>query len=198
VHAGADTYELVERAVQAVRRADFLPAEQIKHVAQDRPLPIGHEQTISQPSLVAEMTRELKLGRESRVLEIGTGSGYQTAILAEIAREVYTIERIPDLAGSARARLTTLGYQNIHFRVGDGTVGWPDAAPFDAIIVTAAPTEIPPAYIEQLSPGGRLIIPVGAEGDNQCLVRIDKDEHGTIHRTDLFGVRFVPLVSDRQ
>lgn len=194
MHASAETIELVERAVRAVRRLDFVPAEEQRHAGRDRPLPIGYDQTISQPSLVAEMTRELALTRTGRVLEIGTGSGYQTAILAEIAREVFTIERIPALAGSARTRLAMLGYRNIHFRTGDGTLGWPEAAPFDAIIVTAAPAEVPPAYVDQLALDGCLVIPVGADPDRQMLVRVDKDSHGFAHRTDLFGVRFVPLI----
>jgi protein-L-isoaspartate(D-aspartate) O-methyltransferase len=195
VHASADTLGLVEHAVRAVRRADFLPPEQLPHALRDGPLPIGYEQTISQPSLVAEMTRQLAISRDSRVLEIGTGSGFQTAILAEIGRDVFTIERIPELAGQARARPTALGYRNIHFRTGDGSLGWPEAAPFDAIIGTAAPVDVPPALIEQLAPGGRLVIPIGADRDNQMLVRIDKDAHGATCRTELFGVRFVPMVS---
>lgn len=185
----------VDRALRAVRRADFLPPDQKPHAGEDAPLPIGHEQTISQPSLVADMTRELALSARSRVLEVGTGSGYQTAILAEMAAEVFTIERIPHLAESARARLEGLGYRNIHFRIGDGAAGWPEAAPFDAIILTAAPLELPEALIAQLANSGRLIAPIGPK-DEQMLVLVAKDERGATWRRNLFGVRFVPLVSD--
>ncbi len=190
------TDPMVERAVHAVNRRYFLPPEQQVHVEVDGPLPIGHGQTISQPSLVEEMTRELHLTSEARVLEIGTGSGYQTAILAEIAAEVFTIERIAELGTQARSRLQNLGYRNIHFRIGDGYAGWPEDAPFDAIIVTAAPHEIPPALVDQLGLGGRLVIPVGPTVHAQMLVLVTKDENGKVEHHDLFGVRFVPLVSE--
>lgn len=186
----------VDRAMRAVRREAFLPPAELEHAGDDRPLPIGFEQTISQPSLVGDMTRELALTARSRVLEIGTGSGYQTAILAELALEVFTIERIPELAEAARVRLKGLGYDNIEFRVGDGALGWPEVAPFNAIIVTAAATSLPPALVEQLSAGGRMVAPVGAEPDAQQLVLLVKDEHGEVWQRELFGVRFVPLVTD--
>jgi protein-L-isoaspartate(D-aspartate) O-methyltransferase len=187
----------VDRAVRAVRRERFLPPEQMAHAGEDNPLPIGYAQTISQPSLVASMTEILAANERSRVLEIGTGSGYQTAILAEIAADVFTIERIPELAAQARARLTDLGYRNIQFRIADGANGWPEAAPFDAIMVTAAAVSLPPAWLEQLAPGGRLLAPVGSvEEDNQRLVLVERDREGRIRQRDLHAVRFVPLITD--
>jgi protein-L-isoaspartate(D-aspartate) O-methyltransferase len=194
---GKTSMTAVTRAMRAVHREGFLPPEQKSHAADDAPLPIGHDQTISQPSLVEEMTRELALNPRSRVLEVGTGSGYQTAILAEIAAEVYTIERISELAENARHRLETLGYDNIRFRVGDGALGWPEAAPFEAIIVTAAPTEVPTALVDQLAPHGRMVVPVGPDVSTQRLLLITKDGNGRVWENDLFGVRFVPLVSER-
>ena len=186
----------VDRAVSAVHREDFLPPQQRRRAAEDAPLPIGYAQTISQPSLVEEMTCELALTARSRVLEIGTGSGYQTAILAEIAAEVFTVERIKELADVARERLDALGYHNIRFRVGDGALGWPEAAPFDAIVVTAAPHDVPPPLVEQLAPNGRMVIPVGPSLDAQELLLVTKDAAGNVWQRELFGVRFVPLVSD--
>ena len=187
----------VKRAVRAVRREDFLPPAQLARAGEDMALPIACKQTISQPSLVAFMTEELRLTAESRVLEIGTGSGYQTAILAEIAADVYTIERIAELATTAEERLTRLGYRNIHFRLGDGAHGWPEAAPFDAIVVTAAAAQLPPALVEQLGPRGRLVVPVGSvEQDSQSLQLIEKDAEGRVTQRDLCAVRFVPLVTD--
>src|SRR5215212_9140293 len=186
----------VARAMREVRREVFVPAGQRAHAEKDTALPIGCEQTISQPSLVAQMTEQLDLTTHTRVLEIGTGSGYQTAILAEVAGEVFTIERLTELAVAAEARLKSLGYRNIHFRTGDGALGWPDEAPFGAIIVTAAPEVLPPALIEQLQPGGRLVAPVGSvESDNQVLILIEKDRDGVIMQRELCPVRFVPLIS---
>ena len=186
----------VDRAMRAVHREDFLPPAQRSHAADDTPLPIGQAQTISQPSLVADMTRELALTERSRVLEIGTGSGYQTAILAELAARVFTIERIAELGSSARTRLEGLGYDNIAFRIGDGARGWPDAAPFDAIIVTAAAAVLPEELMRELASNGRMIAPVGSDPEAQRLVLVVKDERGEIWHRDLFGVRFVPLVTD--
>lgn len=192
-----DYHAQVGRAVRAVRRVEFLPAAQRRHAAEDNALPIGYAQTISQPSLVAFMTEQLELAEHHRVLEIGTGSGYQTALLAEIAAAVFTIERIPDLATAAAARLQRLGYRNIHFRTGDGALGWPEQAPFDAIIVTAAPEVLPPALVDQLAPGGRLVVPVGSvAADRQVLLLVEKSSAGTISQRDLGPVRFVPLVRD--
>ena len=188
----------VERAVRAVRREFFVPADQRLRSGEDSALPIGYEQTISQPSLVAYMTDQLRVTERSHVLEVGTGSGYQTAILAELAEKVYTIERLTELADSARARLDSLGYRNIEYRLGDGADGWPEAAPFDRIMVTAAAARLPSALVAQLKPGGRLVTPVGSvQDDNQLLVLIEKDEQGHVRQTDLCPVRFVPLVSTR-
>jgi protein-L-isoaspartate(D-aspartate) O-methyltransferase len=187
----------VEAAMRKVQRPLFLPEAQRSQAGVDAPLPIGFEQTISQPSLVAFMTEQLRLDGDTRVLEIGTGSGYQTAILAELAAEVFTIERIRDLGVCAAKRLTDLGYRNIRFKIGDGSRGWPDASPFAAIMVTAAAPAMPRPLLEQLQPGGRLIAPIGStRKDNQELVFIEKDSLGRITRRDLGPVRFVPLVSD--
>ena len=187
----------VERAMREVRRENFVPAPQRSHASEDTALPIGWQQTISQPSLVARMTQELGLTSKSRVLEIGTGSGYQTAILAEVAAEVYTIERLLELAVEAEARLKNLGYRNVHFRVGDGALGWPEDAPFDAIIVTAAPERLPQMLVEQLAPGGRLVAPIGSVlDDSQVLILLEKDLKGAVTQRELCAVRFVPLVSD--
>lgn len=193
-----DNRAVVDRAMGAVRREAFLPDAQRAHAREDAPLPIGYAQTISQPSLVGFMTRELDVTPETRVLEIGTGSGYQTAILAELARTVYTIERLPELAESAHERLTKLGYRNIQFRVGDGALGWPEDAPFDRIMVTAAARTLPRALTEQLAPGGRLVAPVGAHEDDQVLLLIEKDAAGVLTERELCPVRFVPLVSETQ
>jgi protein-L-isoaspartate(D-aspartate) O-methyltransferase len=180
-----------------VRRVEYIPADQHQHAAEDTALPIECAQTISQPSLVAFMTDQLALDATSRVLEIGTGSGYQTAILAEIAAEVFTIERIPDLAELAHERLREMGYRNIHFRTGDGALGWPEEAPFDAIIVTAAPEQMPPALVDQLRPGGRLVAPIGSTNeDNQVLILVEKDRAGAVSQRELGEVRFVPLISE--
>ena len=189
----------VERAMRDVKRELFVPPAERLHAHENTALPIGWNQTISQPSLVARMTEELELTSHSRVLEIGTGSGYQTAILAELAEDVFTIERLQELATAAKGRLNSLGYRNIHFRIGDGALGWPEEAPFSAVIVTAAPERMPPAWIEQLEPGGRLVAPVGStEMDSQVLVLVEKDRDGEVLQRELCPVRFVPLVSDTQ
>jgi len=182
----------VLRAMLKVPRHLFVP-EQMKELAYgDEPLPIGEGQTISQPYIVAYMTEALKLRGREKVLEIGTGSGYQTAVLAEMVREVYTVELIPELSRRAQEVLQKLGYQNIHFRVGDGTRGWPEEAPFEAILVTAAPPAVPPALVEQLTIGGRMVIPVGT--DFQELVLVTRKEQGWEEQR-LIGVRFVPLIT---
>ncbi len=158
----------------------------------DYPLPIGEGQTISQPFMVAFMTEALKLTGKEKVLEIGTGSGYQTAVLSLLADKVFSIERIPRLAARARKILDKLNCPNVVIKIGDGTLGWPEEAPFDAIIVTAAAPEVPKTYIDQLTVGGRLVIPVGSEV-TQELLRITKTEQGTVTE-DLGGCRFVKLV----
>jgi protein-L-isoaspartate(D-aspartate) O-methyltransferase len=181
-------------AIEEVPRALFVPAEARGDADADRPLPIGQGQTISQPFIVAYMTEALRLAGDERVLEVGTGSGYQTAVLAALAREVYSIEILPELsAGAAAVLLGTLALSNVHLRVGDGREGWPEAAPFDRVIVTAAPSEVPQALVEQLSPGGRLVIPVGPDVESQVLKLVVRGDDGVSEVTDLLPVRFVPL-----
>ena len=178
-------------AMRRVPRHRFVP-ESYRHLAYtDQPLPIGLDQTISQPYIVAYMTDAAGISPGDRVLEIGTGSGYQAAILAELAREVYTVELLPQLAARAGGVLRELGYTNIRVRTGDGYAGWPEHAPFDAIVVTAAPDHVPPALVEQLAMNGRMIIPVG-RGEQQMRV-IRKTDRGVVEQRTL-PVRFVPLV----
>lgn len=160
----------------------------------DFPLPIGEGQTISQPYIVAEMTQALELNKDDRVLEIGTGSGYQTAILAELAFRVYTIERVRELFVGARKLLDQLGCHNVVAKCSDGTVGWPDESPFEAIIVTAGAPEVPEKLVQQLTIGGRLVIPVGNRF-SQTLLKLRRDEDG-VHKTDLGGCRFVKLIGE--
>jgi protein-L-isoaspartate(D-aspartate) O-methyltransferase len=187
------------RVVEALRRVPrhlFVPASLQGLAYQDTPLPIGNDQTISQPYIVALMTEVADVAAGDVVLEIGTGSGYQAAVLAEIAREVYTIEIIEPLGLRAMEVLKDLGYDNITVRIGDGYAGWPEKAPFDAIVVTAAPEAVPPALIEQLKVGGRLVIPVGAEYASQILRVLEKTSTGELTTTDVLPVRFVPFLRD--
>jgi protein-L-isoaspartate(D-aspartate) O-methyltransferase len=186
--------ETVLSAMAAVPRHLFVPKRLQAEAYADSALPIGHGQTISQPYIVAEMTRQLQLNSQSRVLEIGTGSGYQTAVLSRIAGRVYSIEIVPQLAELAMARFQALGFDNIQLLVADGFDGWPEEAPFEAIIVTCAPPEIPPPLLEQLAPGGRLILPVGRQHTSQSLTLVEKDQEGRLHRRNLLAVSFVPLV----
>ncbi len=180
-------------AMEAVPRERFVPAQYAEDAYGDHPLPIGYGQTISQPYIVALMTQLLELKGHEKVLEVGAGSGYQAAILSLLAHEVYTVERIPQLAEKARQRLRELGYHNVYIRVGDGYEGWPEHAPYDAIIVTCAAEEIPPPLVEQLADGGRLVIPVGESGWSQRLMFIRK--RGTeLEQREVAGVVFVPLV----
>jgi protein-L-isoaspartate(D-aspartate) O-methyltransferase len=160
----------------------------------DFPLPIGYGQTISQPYIVGYMTELLRPKPGMKVLEVGTGSGYQAAVLAEIGCDVYTIEIFAELASSAGRRLRALGYGRVHSRQGDGHDGWPDSAPFDAIIVTAAAGYVPPPLLEQLRPGGRMVIPVGSVYGVQDLILVEKDARGRMRTTRLLPVRFVPLL----
>lgn len=183
----------VLRAMRVVPRHAFVPHEQRAHAYEDRPLPIGYEQTISQPYIVAFMTEALQLDPNSVVLEIGTGSGYQAAVCAETARAVYTIEIVEPLAQSAAELLKKLGYGNVHVRAGDGYHGWPERGPFDAIIGTAAAREIPPPLLEQLKTGGRMILPVAGEFGFQHLILVTKDEQGRLHQTNVMPVLFVPM-----
>ncbi len=190
--------EAILAVMERVPRHAFVPADMQSHAYEDSPLPIGHGQTISQPYIVAEMTRQLQLTSGSRVLEIGTGSGYQAAILAEITPHVYTIEIVEALGLEARERFETLGYDSIQTRIGDGYAGWPEVAPFDGIIVTCAPDAPPPPLLEQLAPGGRMIIPVGGTWGAQSLELIEKDPDGALRRRSLMGVRFVPFVRSEE
>lgn len=171
-------------------RSFFIDNENKSLAGHDVALAIGYEQTISQPSLVLEMTLQLDLQEDSRVLEIGTGSGYQTALLAEFAAEVYTVERIPQLLSQARRRLQVMGYTNIYFRPGDGSEGWEDFAPYDRIIVTAAAEIMPQVLLKQLKPGGKMIIPVGRKG-SQDLMLVMKDANNQIRSESLGKVTFV-------
>ena len=186
--------EQVLKAMESVPRHQFVSKDQSHLAYADCPLPIGHRQTISQPYIVAYMTEQLQVEPDHRVLEIGTGCGYQTAILAELVREVYSLEVIPELAEAATVRLNKLGYQNISITPGNGRDGWPENAPFDRIIVTAAPSSIPPALISQLGAPGKMIIPVGHTHFNQNLELVQKNKVGAVEYFNRVGVRFVPLV----
>ncbi|PZR74750.1 MAG: protein-L-isoaspartate(D-aspartate) O-methyltransferase [Chthoniobacterales bacterium] len=179
-----------------VPREKFVPAELRSSAYEDRPLPIGYGQTISQPFLVDFMTEQLRPKATDRVLEIGTGSGYQAAVLSELVAEVYSIEIVRPLAQRAEALLSELGYGNVHVKAGDGYHGWPEHAPFDAIIVTAAPDHVPAPLVEQLKEGGRMIIPVG-ESTAQDLYLLEK-RGGQIKQTAVSPVRFVPLTRERE
>ncbi|MDP2433374.1 MAG: protein-L-isoaspartate(D-aspartate) O-methyltransferase [Pseudomonadota bacterium] len=187
---------LSERVLQAfaeVPRHAFLTDVLRPAAYANRPLPIGHEQTISQPYIVALMTDLLDLEPDDIVLEVGTGSGYQAALLAKLVKQVYSLEIVAALAETARERLHRLGYGNVEVHQDDGHAGWPEHAPFDAVIVTAAAPDIPPALIEQLKPGGRLLIPVGDRYSGQDLLLIEKDRHGRVRRNSVLPVIFVPL-----
>jgi protein-L-isoaspartate(D-aspartate) O-methyltransferase len=189
--------ERVLAAMEKVPRHEFIPPELRRFAYSDGPLPIGHGQTISQPYIVALMTELLQLNRDSRVLEIGTGSGYQAAVLAELVSDVYTIEIVAPLALQAKETLERLGYRNVHTKLGDGYLGWPEASPFDAIIVTCAPDNVPQKLIEQLREGGRLVVPVGQYGDVQELYLLEKIG-GNIRRKAVTAVRFVPMIHKTQ
>jgi protein-L-isoaspartate(D-aspartate) O-methyltransferase len=189
-----------ERVLDAMRRVPrhlFIPGAPLDEAYGNWPVPIGSGQTISQPAVVAEMTEALELQGNERVLEIGTGSGYQAAILSVLVREVYTIEIVRELGERAQKRLHDLGYANVRVRVGDGYAGWPEAAPFDRIIVTAAPPEIPQALLDQLAEGGVLVAPIGEHQKTQWLVRVRKKD-GKLTREKLDVVRFVPMVPSRR
>ena len=184
-------------ALASVPRHEFVPAGLQRWAYADRPLPIGNGQTISQPYIVAIMTELLELEDENcRVLDIGTGSGYQAAVLAELCSAVWSIEIIPALAAQARQRLARLGYGNVTVRAGDGFDGWPDEAPFDGIVVAAAGDELPPPLLAQLKPGGRIVMPVRDASGYETLVVAQKHSDGKITRRDILPVRFVPLTRD--
>jgi len=184
----------VRAAMGKVERHRLVALEQRGAAYRNHPLPIGNGQTISQPYIVALSTDLLGLTSSSVVLDVGTGSGYQAAVLAEIASRVFSIEIIPSLGEEARKRLEGLGYGNIEVRIGDGYQGWPEKAPFDAIVVTAAAPRVPPALVAQLKPGGRMVIPVGGEGEVQHLTLITKRADGGHDEKRVLPVRFVPLV----
>lgn len=179
-------------AMRSVPRHLFVPDHLDAMAYGDRPLPIGHDQTISQPYIVAYMTELLKVSPDHRVLEIGTGSGYQAAVLAKLAKEVYTIEIVPELARTAADTLKALGYANVQVREGDGYAGWPEKAPFARIMVTAAPERIPQPLIDQLAPGGVLVIPVGQRNDTQWMTIVEKTATGVVQRRTI-PVAFVPF-----
>ncbi|GAK58986.1 protein-L-isoaspartate O-methyltransferase [Candidatus Vecturithrix granuli] len=188
----------VLRAMLTVLRHEFVPEDLKEYAYEDRPLPIGLGQTISQPYIVAYMTELLEAGSEAKVLEIGTGSGYQAAILAEIVKEVYTIEIFEELGKQAQNCFERLGYNTIKSKIGDGYYGWEEFAPFDGIIVTCAADHIPPPLIQQLKPGGRIVIPVGGVYQVQMLMLVMKDAQGNVTVKNMLPVRFVPLLGDHQ
>jgi protein-L-isoaspartate(D-aspartate) O-methyltransferase len=184
--------ERVLAVMARVPRHAFVPAEEVRHAYENRPLPIGHGQTISQPYIVALMTDLARIKPGHKVLEIGTGSGYQAAILADITPHVYSIEIVEPLAEQAEARLRQLGYP-AKVRLGDGYYGWPEHGPFDAILVTAAASHIPPPLVKQLKPGGRMVVPVGAQFLTQYLTLVEKKPDGSVVTREILPVRFVPL-----
>ncbi|MBI3933513.1 MAG: protein-L-isoaspartate(D-aspartate) O-methyltransferase [Acidobacteria bacterium] len=187
--------ESVLEVMRAVPRHLFVPQYLMARAYTDGPLPIGEGQTISQPYIVALMTELLQAHPEDSVLEIGTGSGYQAAVLSRLVKHVYSIELLPSLAASAKLRLSQMGFANVTVRAGDGYLGWPEFAPFDAIIVTAAPPEIPPALLAQLKRGGRMVVPVGESDQSQNLMVIEKSmTSDTVSKRTVIPVRFVPMV----
>jgi len=191
----ADTRVL--SAMETIPRERFVPPDAHAQAYDDVPLAIGFNQTISQPYIVAYMTEVLDVRESHRVLEIGTGSAYQAAVLARLAREVWTIEIVPELAASASELLRDLGLNNVHGRLGDGYSGWPEQAPFDRIMATAAPDDIPDSLIEQLTVGGRLVIPVGSQGGPQWMTVVEKSSKGVVQNRTI-PVQFVPLTRDRR
>ena len=183
-------------AMRTVPRHLFVPPELRHEAYDDGPLPIGHGQTISQPYIVASMPEHMELTHKNKVLEIGTGSGYQAAVLAEIASEVYTVEIVPSLLNQAQELFKQLHYRNIHAKVADGSLGWPDNGPYDAIILTAAAPRIPEALIDQLAPGGVMVLPIREEYDDaQDLIKVRRTPEG-LKRVSLYAVRFVPMRGD--
>jgi protein-L-isoaspartate(D-aspartate) O-methyltransferase len=193
------TERLDARVIEAMRkvpRHEFVPSSARRYAYENRPLPIGSDQTISQPYIVALMTDLAGVEADDVVLEVGTGSGYQAAVLAELVSQVYTIEIIETLGRNAEAVLQRLGYRNVTVKVGDGYQGWPEHAPFDAILVTAAPDHVPQPLLEQLKPGGRIIIPVGPQGYTQSLRVLEKGQDGDITERDVLAVSFVPLTRE--
>ena len=192
---GGITDTRVIAAMRRVPRHEFMPSYEAEDAYGDFPLPIGHDQTISQPFIVAYMTEALKLSPGEKVLEIGTGSGYQAAILAELGAQVFSIEIVKPLAQYAKDNLSKLGYHQVHVRAGDGYEGWPEESPFDAIIITAAPDHVPAPLLDQLAMGGRLILPVGGYSQNLVMIRRTKEGY---QRTELLPVRFVPMTGEAE
>ncbi|MFP4615311.1 MAG: protein-L-isoaspartate(D-aspartate) O-methyltransferase [Thiohalorhabdus sp.] len=188
---------MVREALAAVPRQEFVPPELREEAYGNVPLPIGHGQTISQPYIVALMTDLLDPAPAHRVLEVGTGCGYQAAVLAELVAQVYSVEVVPDLGEAAAARLRRLGYDNVSVRLGDGGQGWPEAAPFDGILVTAAADAIPEALVAQLAAGGRMVIPVDGPDAGQDLLLVTKGDDGAVRSEPVLPVAFVPLVRPR-
>lgn len=186
----------VLRAMRRVPRHRFVPAAHRARAYEDRPFPIGEEQVITQPSLVARMVAAAGIGPDDRVLEVGTGSGYGAAVLAELAAEVDTVERRQGFAKTARRRLRDLGYGHVRVRVGDGSLGWPEAAPWDAAVCTAGAPEVPEPLLEQVEAGGWLVVPLGERPPSQTLYRVRRTADGVRKRESLGGVRFVPLVGE--
>lgn len=188
--------DAVLAAMSRVRREAFVPDAAQAYAYENVPLSIGHGQTISQPFVVALMTDLLEPEPGDRMLEIGTGSGYQAAVLAELVASVYTVEIVPELAETARQRLAAQGYDNVEVRAGDGWYGWPEAGPFDGIIVTAVDEEVPPKLVEQLATGGRLVLPLGPRLGGQMLTVLTREEDGSLARQDVLPVQFVPLTGN--
>jgi protein-L-isoaspartate(D-aspartate) O-methyltransferase len=187
----------VRAAIGKVERHRLVPQEQASLAYRNHPLPIGHSQTISQPYIVALSTDLLAPEPGHVVLEVGTGSGYQAAVLAEIVKQVYTIEIVEPLGRTAESRLAALGYKNVEVRIGDGYKGWPEKGPFDGIVVTAAAPRVPQALVDQLKPGGRMVIPIGERWEVQQLLLIERKPDGTLQQKNVLPVRFVPLVPGR-
>ena len=188
----------VMQAIAEIPRHEFVPEALRQAAYANRPLPIGYGQTISQPYIVALMTDLLAIAKDAKVLEVGAGSGYQAAILSRLVKEVHSIEIIPELARECRRRMERLGYSNVTIHEGDGYYGLEDEAPFDAIVVTAAAAYVPPPLVQQLKPGGRLVIPVGAQFAVQYLMLVEKDEQGKISTRQVLPVQFVPLTGNRE
>lgn len=196
IEAGVDPKVL--EVMRAVPRHEFVPQDVRTFAYEDRPLPIGYGQTISQPFIVALMTDLLKIEPGNKVLEVGTGSGYQAAVLSLLADEVYTVEIVPELGERAAGTFADLGFENVEAKVADGYYGWPEQAPFDAIVVTAAASQIPPPLVQQLKPGGRMVIPIGGPFSAQQLMLVEKQEDGTITSRQLLPVQFVPFTRAEQ
>lgn len=192
------TDERVLEAMRTVPRHRFVPASQLDRAYNDHPLPIGHDQTISQPYIVALMSQYLRLDGSETVLEIGTGSGYQAAVLGELAATVHTLEIVEPLCASSTALLAELGHANVHVHCGDGYEGWPEAAPFHAIMVTAAPDHVPQPLVDQLAPGGIMVLPVGPAGWSQELTLIEKAEDGSVTTRSVAAVAFVPMTGEAE